>query len=870
MRAWRPLLRRARRLAWRAPARTAVTASLVALPVTALALLGGSVWGQHLRDAAGASGSPPWDARYDLYTAELAAGAPQLIEQVDGVVASQPAGSSVAVIEQYSGVELAASGPGSTVGVEQGPWGSPVLEGRIALVEGRLPGPGEVVVSPWLAANHGIDVGDTLRLEDPAGRLDVVGIGQGERWNDLSLVTGAGELVATGSASATPGPTLDSAQVLVEVPAGSVAPAVELPGYGADPGPDGSTPAEQASLEPASPSPPSATSAPVGQLWVWTIAAGLFVGVGAGAAFGIGAARRRRAMGLLAANGADAGMLRRAAAGEALVVALPAALVGVVVAAAVPHVWVGLRLPGWDAVWDVRLPWIWAVLLVVVACAAAAGGAVLFSRSVRTVSSAELLDQRTVAVEPGRPWWQAPWLMVAAVVVALLVLAAIWSRGLGAAQAHGRAPVVLAVVGAWVVMGAVVVLGVRRLLRRGVIGRLVSRDLARRPLGAVAAGTVVAIWVFGALAAAANTRVLQFGGWDVTSEYYVDLGSAVPSVPTTIVEPGSASTAAAGGVLLLPVQPPRVVLRSTPVEGAQALPADLQGELAAAGLSTVTAKWGRFTGPCSICPSGWVPSIAVLDSLEGSGLPTATQDLLRQGFAVTSFPVVETAGSPTGVVEVGGVPVAQGDQPLPVDAVVLDGAVPAGLTLSEPVAVLAGSWAGLSDAQVASVVELVDDAGVELFSSDPRVDTVRNDRLQEQAAAEVSGYRVPLLSLGVSFLVLLVVTLSATGTHRREHREATRVLHVLGGSPSSAGRLAALTSGTIAATGVLLGTAAAVVGVTVALGGSPRLSLAEVVWSAPVLGVVVVVLALPPAVIAAAFLLPPPRAEVSPAALAPA
>jgi putative ABC transport system permease protein len=720
-----------------------------------------------------------------------------------------------------------------------------------------------------LAASTGIDLGDTLRLDHPAGRLEVVGIGQGERWNDMSLVTSPGELVATGSASLTLEPSLYSAQVLVDVPAGSEAPTVELPGYGADPGPDGST-SVGGPPEPVAPSPSGTTPAPVGLLWVWTIAAGLFVGIGAGSAFGIGAARRRRAMGLLAANGADAGVLRRAAVSEALVVALPAALVGVGAAAAVPRVWAGLRLPGWDAVWDVSLPWIWAALLVVVACAAAAGGSVLFSRSVRAVSSAELLDQRAAAMGSRGAWWQAPWLIAVAAVVALVALATVWSRELGVVQAYGRVPVVVAVVGAWGVMGAVVVLGMRRALGRGVIGRLVSRDLVRRPIGAVAAATVVAIWVFGALAAAANTRVLRLGGWESTSEYYADARSSVPIAPASIAEPGSASTAEAGGVLVLPAQPPRVVLRGTPVQtGGKPLPEDLQGNLEAAGLSTVTAQFGSYTGPCPICPSGWVPSVAVLDSLEDSGLPTATQELLRQGNAVTSFPVGEAGPSATAV-EVGGVLVVQGDQPLPVDAVVLGATVPTGLAPSEPQAALVGSWAGVSDAQVESVVEVTDGAGAELLGPDPRVDAIRYGLFQGQSPLEVSGHRVPLMTLGGSFLVLLAVTSAATAAHRREHREATRVLHVLGGSPSSARRLGALTSGSIATTGVLLGTAAAVVAVAVSLGGSSRVSLVEVVWSVPVLSVVVVVLVIPLAVTALGFLLPPPHPEGSPAALAPA
>jgi hypothetical protein len=382
---------------------------------------------------------------------------------------------------------------------------------------------------------------------------------------------------------------------------------------------------------------------------------------------------------------------------------------------------------------------------------------------------------------------------------------------------------------------------------------------------------VVAVWVFVSLAAAANAGAGDLGYRESTSTYYVDdvvVPGPMQITPTTVVEGSATTPPAVDGWVLVRPGPPGVVFRGTPVVPTS-LPEGIQGDLAAAGLETVGAEWGSYTGPCRVCPNGWVPSVVVLSSLEGLGLPEPTQDLLRQGFAVTSQPITVPGQATAASVEVGGVPVVQGMQPLPVDVVVPEEALPEGFALSSPAPALVGSSASMSDEQVERVVAMADADGIDLRASDPRIDVARST-LDQRDLRDEQDSGASTITLWGSFLVLLLVTLAATATHRREHREAARLLHVLGGAPSSARRWSALSSAVISTTGVLLGAAAAAVAVVVPLGGSMSVDLVDVLWSAPVLSVLAVVAAVPPVASLIGYLFPPPGTGINPMELAPA
>ena len=187
--------------------------------------------------------------------------------------------------------------------------------------------------------------------------------------------------------------------------------------------------------------PHSDPGAPVARSAGLLVAVLVVVGVLAGAAFGLGATRRMRATGLLAANGADDGHLVTAAASEALVVALPAAVLGVVVAWAARGPWIRLRLPGWSSLVDATLPWPWA-LAVVAAAVASTVGAVAFSRpmpdDLRRCSTATSVDWGCVGAVSAA---------TALVGMGARAFCGGWPAALGVHPGDARRTVVLPVVG---------------------------------------------------------------------------------------------------------------------------------------------------------------------------------------------------------------------------------------------------------------------------------------------------------------------------------------------------------------------------------------------------------------------------------------
>ena len=890
MRAWGVLTRRAARVAIRSPWRTIWTGLLVVIPVAACAVLLSAVWGHHVTTSSVERGFGRADAVYWSTGRSVQ----ESHDLAAAVAVALPDGSRVASVETASGLVVvpdhvidddggegrearsdpvrfsgAVGGSRGGVSAQMADWDDPILSGMLSLVGGRAPRAGEVVVSPELSRSLGVDVGDRIHLVDAGAELRVVGIGTAGSSAD-GLVLAAGELVPAPNSS----PMVATA-VFVGVPAGTDLPdgaAVESSagngqGGGEINGPQIADPllarrvAERdgVGLEQLV---ATSTTSPVGVLGGLVAASAMVVGVLAGAAFGLGSRRRLRATGLLAANGADRGQLAVAAASEAVVVAVPAVILGVAVGLVVPAVWIGLRLPGGVSLVESDVPWPWVVMVMLAAVVASAAGSVGFSNGVRDLPPSALLDARAVSRTRGAQprigvLSVLGGLLLAYVVGSILIYpiaARIWLFG-GVAS--------LAVLVLWAACAFAGLWLLRLVLDRDPIGRLVDRDLRRHRMASTAAVAIVATWVFVAVGGTATGRFESVVTNDeVTTTYFagdststvaepvpVTYPTTVPAyqpgqgvVPTTAVAPagpdGSLSAVPARVGMVLTASDPSGVASSAsgwvqrgsenrdtvepdttvepdktvePDEGVDSdnesgsrssVPSGLAEELAAEGLETSPAMVGNYTGPCSVCPSGFVPSVLVLEHAEGVGLAPATVDLLNAGMAVTPYDI---AGVESELVA--GVPVRYGAAPSGYSAVVLGSSITDGSQLADPRPALVADTSTLSSEQVLAVSDLIRDDDLAVVSWDPRIDPMSWET--------TDGWSVPTGTSGWatwSWLVLLVaVTLAATAAHRREQDEAGRLLWMLGAGPRASRRLSSLTAFSLAGVGVALGVTAVVV-----------------------------------------------------------
>lgn len=912
MSANRVLLRRARRLAWRSPGRTLWTGLLVAVAVAVGVELMAVSWGHHARTGSTERAFGAADALY------IASGVrPSDVEAATASVRAAAPGSP-AVLEQETAPELRI--PSTASGTAQGgpvwasarmaDWTDPLLGGVIDLVDGRLPGPGEVVITPMLAQQTGLASGDRLTLAGSTGSFDVVGIATVGNWDDLSFAAVPGALDAVIDPGAGPAdsgtaamsdlryyvgrPEAGTRGQMATVDPASAGSAVEGPIY---------RDAPAAGLPAVLPTPVTrigvgASTVPAGPLVGLLAAVVVAVGVLAGAAFGIGASRRMRATGLLSANGADRAQLSMAAAAEALVVAAPAAAVGVVAAWVVRPLWVGLRLPGWTSTVDAALPWPLVAVALLTAVVAAAGGAVMFSRPVRRLSSSALLDGRTGGAPStgdgagsNRIGWLG-WLGLAMFAWISLYALVAFAGVVIASRTFVGVAASAAMIVLWLVCAIAALRIVRLFLGRDPVGRLVDRDLRRRRVGSTATVLVVATWVFVAVGATATDwfrtgPVAQSSVADETTSS-ADPASDPGPVSTTVAgAPVTAPVPAASGtVLLSPSDAPTgasgiagwntsgwIIAGAEQVEQPE-LPTTGPGvsartvaELADQGLTTRPATVGRWTGTCTVCPDGFVPTVLVLDSARGVGLPQSTVELLESGAAVTSY-TMDGVESQT----VAGVPVRVGDVPVNASAIVLASAVRDGAQLTDTSPALVGDASGLDASESAAVNRIAADAGLSVDSRSAILNGSTYMTEGGAVAAAPSDWVVwPWLA------ILVLVTLVATAAHRREHTEAARVLSVLGAGPRAGRRLSSLTAGSLAGVGVALGLTASFVVLAVAAvrhatsafaGGSD--GVLDGLWTRQATWVLLAALAVPFVVALLARLIPPARSSRGPGQAMPA
>jgi hypothetical protein len=814
----RILVLRATRLVRHAPARSTATGLIVVV-----AVLVGSLWLSQSRGHAEALNSVSSqfgraDVRYDVSDHA----ATPIGQQTADVLETLPDESEVAVLQSFANLSARSEAAHTLVEVVQGPWSDPLLDGMVTLADGRLPRSGEVVVHPELAVSLGVDLGDRLVVHEPSVELEVVGLGTAGGWP--RLLVAEGEFVLADDVA--PGEVLGgpNAAVLATLPAGGPAPEVDV---GTADVPQLVWPVERDDLGIS-----AATSVSIVAVVL------VFVGLSAGAAFAIGAARRRRSLGLLAANGATDDQLRLSAAAEALVVSVPAALLGVVTAVVVPALWVRWRLPGWDRLWQMVLPWPWAALLALAAVVASSVGTLAFSHPVAGATVPSLLDGRAPTRRSGSTGSSSRAWMVVVVLLALLVI----SPALGRVGMPGTAALGLVV---WCAGAVVVVTVARRVLARHAVGRLVGRDLARRPLGAGAAVMVISVWTFGSVLA---TMTAGIGGDDAVEQTTAYVESGAPperQFPLFTLQPPAAESLRHSS--------------SPPTGEPTTLPGGLRRELDELGVTSQLATVGVFTGPCDVCPGDYRPTVMVLDSVDGLGLPAETETALRSGSVVIGIDLDGIEGS-----TVEGLPVTVAPLPLDANAAMLRQFGPGGSRLDDPVEALVGSTAGLSDAAVAKVANVLGDAGVELQSDDLRLHPVQD--LGPFRSSSGRNWDGPLWA--ASALVLVFVTVAATVAYRREHREAAHVLWLLGAGPRVGRRLASLTAGTLATVGVLVGSTTAITAVTASWLARDDLAVRDVLEPSRLLGVVGLIVLVPVAASLLGRLLPPPRSvrtEVRPA-----
>lgn len=888
---WGALIRRSRRLATRSPLRTASTGVLVVLAVAAGVTVLATVWG-HRSSTASVDRA---FGRADFVYGGGASPVTEVPRAVDALRSVLPAGSEVVVEQVASGLTFHGPDGDRSGDVAMADWRAPLLDGVLGIVAGRAPRAGEVVVTPLLAEAVGVDVGDPLRVVGSVRPLRVVGIATIGNSGTYSVAAVPGAVVPSPSSPE----SLDvQLRAFVDLPDRTTAPAATaVPGDGGVPGfqfsgPSGRTPSKR--MGPDAFVAVATTYAPLGPTVGVLVSVLLVVGLLAGAVFGIGAGRRMRANGLLAANGADDGQLAVGAASEAVVVVLPAALAGVVSAWVLRLVWIRFRLPRWSSFVDASLPWMWTLVVVVAAVVAASIGAVLFSRSGRRQPTAALLDARVprtpTAVQRQRLSGLA-WLgigMFGWVVLYAFGVSAV--RWLGIVAAVG-------VLGLWLVCAFGAMRLVRVLLDRDAVGRLVRRELERRRIASTAVVVVVATWVFVAVAGAATDGFALAPG-EVNDSFTSASGEATTSVtaapvtptttppdgdvpgagPTATIgpaasgDPGAPTVGPPGGpgtaVLVQPLgtadpattgQPaaPWIVRGSAPSPtpsplGRRSDPsvAAMSQRLAAVGLATSRVTVGNWTGSCSVCPKGFTPTVMVLDHTDGLGLAPSTVEILRSGSVVTPFDVAGVDKE-----QVGGRTVRVGSLPSGVNAALLGSAAGDGMGLAEQRTALIGDAAGLDAAQIDDLVRIVHRAGWGLSGSEARVSRAWDDVTMGHSTSAGSTVGVewnawPWLGL------LVAVSLAVTATHRREHGDAARVLQLLGAGPRAGRRLASLTAAALTGVGVAIGLTASLV-VVVASSGSFDQPAAT--WNRQASLLVVVSIAVPVVVGALARLIPPYR-----------
>lgn len=503
---WALAARLARREVRRRKGRTALVMALVAIPVIAMTIASVAyrtnrdTHSDRFRRENGAADMVVWQSRAADQAAPIAFDPRSL-----------PAGSRAVTVHEVYGRVRGVGGRDASVRFTDVPLADPLTDGMVRPTEGRVPAAAdEALVSPEVARDLGVRVGDALRLEVPPATYRVVGLGRSATSLDSALmVVGAFDFAVLDG-------DYVSETLLVDLPPGVTAEQVG----GADGRVGSPLPSPLWSERPSA----------AGPIWGWVAGALAFTvtGIVIAAAFATSARRQLVTLGQLASNGADRRLLRRTLALQGAWSGMLGALAGIGIGLAFALPQHGLfenianhTLPG------VRFA---ALDLAVIAASGLVAAAIAAFVPSRTITRVPVLSALGGRRPLGRvPRWMVPMgLALFAGGLALIAFAATSERDATNSDANLFGAV--AVLGGLGVLfgmccatpAIVGVLGPVGERLRG-SGRLSARSLARTRTRSAA--IVTAIAAAGALAVGGATAVSTT--WNTDDSFW----STVPYIP---------------------------------------------------------------------------------------------------------------------------------------------------------------------------------------------------------------------------------------------------------------------------------------------------------------------------------------------------
>ena len=513
------LLRLGRREAWRHKARSLLVVVLILIPVALSAgvLVIVPAW----------SGNP--EAHTDAYFGEAQAlvtdrfGSASGLDTQWGNPARRGPGRVIEGATFKAWVPTGPDGVVDSIDTEQVDATDPIVAPKYAIAAGRAPErAGEVALSRHALEQFGLEIDDTLRLAMPDVAVTVVG-----ELDDFGCTDCDRAVLAPGSVPR-PSPPTDDDPLPAEWTSMAWADRWYLQGF------------PQEMIDTLTLGPPSASIedpalGPAADLLegvliedrrgvhgsetdptegrAWTIAGAAFLllwtGLVAASGLAVGARRRKRELGLLAANGADPAALRLAVVAEGLVLGVVGSTIGVALGTAVaaalhPRIAESTFLGA-----PLTIPYSWLVIAWAVGTLAAVVAAWSASVGVASLTPSQLLRGHRPTPRPAPAWFAAG----AGLFVGGCIVLRVGREA--NSDAYGTTSLDQVVVAAGVLLvtlGVVaVVVGATRIAGR-ITGsastsvRLAGRDLARHGVRIAAATAAVALTLTGAITFASYDR----------------------------------------------------------------------------------------------------------------------------------------------------------------------------------------------------------------------------------------------------------------------------------------------------------------------------------------------------------------------------
>lgn len=729
--------------------------------------------------------------------------------------------------------------------VEQVDATEPIVVTKFPTAAGRLPErPGEAALTRSAMRELGVGIGDAVTLAVPPAELEVVGQLVGEDCGGCRQA-----LVAPGTVERPVAPT-EADPFPPTWSSVSWSDQWYFEGFPADTF-DGLLAASMVATQPGEPARPVVSVRD--QMWSssdydedlvrgWIVAGAAFLllwtGLVAASGLAVGARRRKRELGLLAANGADPAALRLAVVAEGFVLGSLGAALGVAIGLAVAEVVASVIE---RSVWDLVQPSIpigWLVLVWAVGTAAAVCAAWSAAVGLATLTPSQLLRGFRPTPRPAPAWFIGGGASFLAGCAALRTGQAMTRRIDGPGQTSGQFVIAIGVLAVALGLVAVVVGAARiagRLTRAGSVSvRLAGRDLSRQGIRVAAAAAAIAMTLTGAMAMATWDRAtVERRGTDESRAEFFAVGSdeLLQGGPDTVGALAPVASRLVDG-RVLPLVPDADTLDALRATGAEAGSLTRAPELPTLEvcdqIHTIDGNPEPEVGPCS--PA--MPLVADAAALEL--LPEGVADQLRSGGAVlpAGYGIARpTTGSPLDSATVNLDLWSTGAS----RSIGSDGRL---VLISETTADLLG--VDRSTVQGREVL-----VGVEGLGADER--RVVRDELTDSGYDLVIGTWVPrygapdaasnvarLAVAGLVALVTLLIVMITLALVRVEARSDDEVLLIAGASPGLSRRVSAARAGLI-----VLGAAipASLAGVVVAQ--ALMRSAVSIPWSSVAFGLVV-------------------------------